>query len=114
MSAEYDAIMAYDDIESEVINLWGIDIELRGLTTEAQMQSFEREDIDPSKDPQQASLVMVAACCYIPGTDDRMFTLEQVQNLYKRKSVSAFSELLSAANRVTGSDQDDLGKDSSD
>jgi hypothetical protein len=113
--ALFDEIMAIDDIEKRVstVKEWNdVQIEIRsmaGADRAELMQECTMQDPEKPNDPKAKTMnfkkaypLILAGCCYVPGTDDKAFTREQAETLNKSKNAGPIERLVGLGLELSG------------
>ena len=83
---------------TEIVKIDNVDIEVRELT------KIRRSEIikDSDGDNQKLEQLLLIECCYEPGTDNKPFSLTDVEALWSFPSGGFLDDLLNAVTRVHG------------
>lgn len=113
-----DRILTSDDIPTELVEvpLWGVTIEVRGMTGSDRAQMLEAAMTPEGGVNLQAFYPeIVIACAYDPETGERVFASGD-RDVLMSKSGKAIDTIATVGLRLSGMTEDtkkDMGKDSS-
>lgn len=89
--------------KSQIVNVFGQDIEIRQQRVQALFSSFGGDD---TKNKARAFAELIIESCYVPGTDEKVFSAEDVDVLTQLPFGSDLMKLQAAINELMGLDID--------
>lgn len=99
---------------SKLVEYRGHTIEVRAPSDHVQSMAMARADIDGDKKTMNNMAAMksfvIVHCCYVPGTDTKVFELADEKQIRNAPVGSLFSKLWSAISSLTD-EEDAEGKD---
>lgn len=97
-----DAIIAKDVIKREIVLVNGEEVEVRGLTTLQRSNIWEQAtDAEDNVDTRILYPVLTIECAFVPGTEEKVFRLEDVDCI-QGLSAEATNTIALTAIRLSG------------